>query len=325
MRSGSSTHHPLERRGTDIDDAVALYEQVYSSENIHIDRATAGFRYRYRSVGDENVSLATSAVDARRCGTIVPGRDYILAWAMGPGITLDTDSDSPIEMLPGTPVMYPVGRPFEFEALPTTQHLLRFNGAFLEGIEAAGTGDEHRALHFGGTPPAESLRTLRDVLGRTASTLLDVAAPAALRRRAGVVVAEAVIAAFRPVPAASPGRTGSRATRRAQEWIVEHAGEPISISDVAAATGTGARTLQAAFQRHVGMSPMEFLRSIRLHRVRSDLLQPDRSWSVSQRAAVWGFTHMGRFSAYYASQFGELPSAALARGKAIRSASRIGA
>ncbi|WP_066520250.1 helix-turn-helix domain-containing protein [Curtobacterium ammoniigenes] len=321
MPADITPHAPIDRRGIDIDDAVALYEAIYTSDNIHIDRAAPDFEYRYRAVGDQDVALATSAVRARRWGTIDPGTEYILAWATGPGITLDTASSDPIQMRAGVPMMYPTGRAFEFEALPTTQHLLRFGGEFLEGVESARTGDAPTRLQFTGSPEPEALAILRGAISESAGALLDPLTPLPVRRRANLRVAEAVIEAFRPIPVVDQRRGGSQTTRRAQEWMVAHASEPITISDVAAATGTGARTLQAAFQRHVGMSPMEFLRTVRLHRVRAELLRPERSWNVSDRAIAWGFTHMGRFSAYYASQFGELPSATLAQGRAIRSAS----
>ncbi len=47
-----------------------------------------------------------------------------------PGIVLDIDTRDAIAMPPNVPVMYPSGRPFEFNAAPGTQHMIRFDGTY---------------------------------------------------------------------------------------------------------------------------------------------------------------------------------------------------
>ncbi|MBF4161417.1 AraC family transcriptional regulator [Nocardioides acrostichi] len=85
------------------------------------------------------------------------------------------------------------------------------------------------------------------------------------------------------------------------------------LADFAAETGVSARTLQAAFQRELGMPPLERLRRIRLERARADLLAADGSTSsVTDIAARWGFFHLGRFAASYRDAYQELPSQTLA-------------
>lgn len=78
------------------------------------------------------------------------------------------------------------------------------------------------------------------------------------------------------------------------------------------------RNLQASFQRHLGISPLAFLRQTRLHRVRARLLAADPAMStVAQIASAFGFNYLGRFSAYYAEQFGEYPSDTMRRRRLI--------
>ncbi len=76
----------VDRRGTNVDEAVAFYEDVYASQDIHIGKPTAdGFTWRYRAVGDDDeLTLGTSAVDANRWGTIGQHGTYILAWTTTP-------------------------------------------------------------------------------------------------------------------------------------------------------------------------------------------------------------------------------------------------
>ncbi|WP_269744634.1 helix-turn-helix domain-containing protein [Rhodococcus sp. AW25M09] len=77
--------------------------------------------------------------------------------------------------------------------------------------------------------------------------------------------------------------------------------------------GVGPRTLQAAFQRERGTTPLEELRRARLARAHADLLDatPDGT-SVTEVATRWGFFHLGRFSQFYRSEFGLSPSQTLA-------------
>jgi transcriptional regulator GlxA family with amidase domain len=57
------------------------------------------------------------------------------------------------------------------------------------------------------------------------------------------------------------------------------------------------------------MSPTDYLRNVRLNRVREELLA-ERSFdsSIADIAFTWGFTHLGRFAKIYHERFGELPS-----------------
>ncbi len=53
---------------------------------------------------------------------------------------------------------------------------------------------------------------------------------------------------------------------------------------------------------------MALLRRERLTMARDELRRPMASTTVTQVALHWGFDHLGRFSRYYAREFGELPS-----------------
>lgn len=94
--------------------------------------------------------------------------------------------------------------------------------------------------------------------------------------------------------------------------LVERAPEsPYTVVDLARVAGVSARSLQAAFHRHMGVSPMAYLRQVRLERAHEDLkLGRGR---VSEVAYHWGFTNLGRFATLYQERFGELPSTTIAR------------
>jgi AraC-like DNA-binding protein len=99
--------------------------------------------------------------------------------------------------------------------------------------------------------------------------------------------------------------------RAVEEFIFANAGQPISLGNLAVIGGVSARSLQFTFRRHRGCSPMEFLRRIRLERIRDELLHPTHDTTVTSAAMRWGFLHLGRFAGEYRARFNESPSATL--------------
>jgi transcriptional regulator GlxA family with amidase domain len=83
---------------------------------------------------------------------------------------------------------------------------------------------------------------------------------------------------------------------------------PVTTTDVAEHVGLSVRGLQQAFQRQVGTAPNAMLRGIRLDRVHEELRRASAGdLTVASVALRWGFAHLGRFSAAYASRFGQYP------------------
>jgi AraC-like DNA-binding protein len=97
--------------------------------------------------------------------------------------------------------------------------------------------------------------------------------------------------------------------KRVEEFIHAHAAEPLTIENLAERAGVSARTLFAGFQRYRDISPMDYVRQVRLEHVRKELLGNPTPVSVTDIALKWGFNHLGRFSIDYKRRFGESPSA----------------
>lgn len=101
----------------------------------------------------------------------------------------------------------------------------------------------------------------------------------------------------------------SAAPRHAVDRVVEEIErEPdrgYSLTDLARSAGMSARALQYAFQERFEISPMQFLRQVRLDRAHVDLVQG--TGTVAEVAAYWGFTNPGRFARAYRDRFGESP------------------
>ena len=89
-------------------------------------------------------------------------------------------------------------------------------------------------------------------------------------------------------------------------------GRPITVHDLARSAGVSVRALQEGFHQHTGMSPMTYLRRVRLTRAHDDLRRLDgHAWTVTEIARRWGFVHMGRFADAYRAQYGDQPSRTL--------------
>jgi AraC-like DNA-binding protein len=113
----------------------------------------------------------------------------------------------------------------------------------------------------------------------------------------------------------SHGRAPPRSAILAAEYIEAHADRAITLEGLSRAAGVSGRALQQSFQHHYGLSPMEFLRQVRLMKVREELERTDPATGITVTgiALKWGFSHLGRFSGAYRRHFGEPPSATLRR------------
>ncbi len=100
---------------------------------------------------------------------------------------------------------------------------------------------------------------------------------------------------------------GSAATRRARDYLREHASELVEISQLAESLGVSMRSLQESFRRQFGVSPREYLFDCRLENARKLLLASD-SASVTSVALNSGFNDLSQFAAKYQGRYGELPS-----------------
>lgn len=97
-----------------------------------------------------------------------------------------------------------------------------------------------------------------------------------------------------------------RTVNRVLELIESDPARPFNLGDLAEHAGVSARRLQQSFGEHVGMTPMEYLRTARLRRAHHDLLNTDDP--IGLLAARWGFTNTGRFASAYRAQYGRFPS-----------------
>lgn len=105
-----------------------------------------------------------------------------------------------------------------------------------------------------------------------------------------------------------------RALRRALE-LLEEEGEPFpTIPELCRWAGVGQRTLEYAFRDELGVTPVRYLKLLRLNRANRLLrgASPSKG-AVTSVAFACGFTELGRFAVDYRRHFGESPSQTLQR------------
>lgn len=130
------------------------------------------------------------------------------------------------------------------------------------------------------------------------------------RRMMGLALTEAVLQCSRTgqTPRSSLAAVNKRRiVAKARACMQQQPDAVLAVPDLCKAVGTSRRALQYAFEDVLQVSPVTYLRLMRLNRARADLQQPDAS-AVGDVAARWGFWHLSRFAAEYKALFGELPS-----------------
>jgi AraC-like DNA-binding protein len=117
-----------------------------------------------------------------------------------------------------------------------------------------------------------------------------------------------------------PGRSpGPGSVRRSIDAIQAHPEIPFTARTLADIAGVSVRSLQEGFRRHVGTTPLAYLRDVRLERAHEDLLRADpRTATVAEIAQRWGFVHQSRFAAAYRARYHASPSKVLRSSVAVQ-------
>lgn len=95
---------------------------------------------------------------------------------------------------------------------------------------------------------------------------------------------------------------------RARAYIHDHLSEPLSIDEIATAAYASRRTLFRAFADILDDTPQNYVRRLRLHRIRHDLAsEAEKACTIALIAVQWGISDLGRMSGWYRELFGERP------------------
>ena len=108
----------------------------------------------------------------------------------------------------------------------------------------------------------------------------------------------------------------SHLVKQADGYMRSHLDHPLTLTDLCQALGTSSRALCYGFQEIFGMSPMSYLKTLRLQRAYQVLKAAQSNQTiVTDTATQFGFYHLGYFAQDYKQMFGELPSETLKRNR----------
>lgn len=283
-------------------DAIA---RTHLNHNVSVDPAGAEFVFAERVRGSRLLSLETAACSGVVSGTVEPDSAMVLVWLKSGSGTIDGKA-------------VPIGRPVLYRNEPQAvrfesfqQDVIRIDRATIEHVAAERGGWQPGPVEFhphhvpeGPTLAAWWLmiRTIAaDVLGGPDEVSEERERQLTRFAAGGLLTAIPHWPVGQNAPAAASTRFA-----RAEAFLLEHAREPITVTDIAAAAGLSVRGVQAAFNRYHGITPLGYLRHIRLLLAR-ERLESDEDVSVGEVARWAGFAHLGRFAGAYRDEFGELP------------------
>ncbi|WIB77977.1 AraC family transcriptional regulator [Curtobacterium sp. MCPF17_002] len=317
---GVEDHAPgvrIEAAGSSPEAAVVNLAGLYAGRHWAARTTERRFSYRHTALGDGDLTLRRSRIDGFIRGSIPPSDEYIVQWlTAGRGIP-DVAQDR-VPMAGDVPMLFPTAREFVFEYEDYDQRIVHMSRRLVHEV-----ADE--LFHTGDVPDLglDHLRTLdagavtrwRNGLALLSHELQAGGVDTLLWHNLTRASAAAFLRMYPPTVSTLPPAVllpGRDRLRAAVEYIHEHAAEPMGVSVIARAAGLSVRGVQETFQRNLGQTPMRYLQTVRLDRVRRELQQlnptADAVGSVARR---WGFAHVGRFSAAYKTAFGEYPHTTL--------------
>jgi AraC-like DNA-binding protein len=268
--------------------------------------------FEYVSGGDDDVRLRRIGTNGPQSGTIGPRPDHVLFWLSDGHAVVTADTGDRWEIGPGRPVMLSAPVAYAFATDASRMTLLHLSPAFLGAVAARGEDDGAAEPWEFVQPDASDIRIepLRTLLREVTAQVLDPALPDIDRRAVNRRIAKVVLSTFTRSRADVENRL-----RRAVRFVHEHAAHDIALGDVAGAAGLSERGVQDLFRRSLDVTPMRYLREVRLDRVHLELLaRPGRGVvTVRDVALRWQFAHLGRFAAAYRARFGESPHETLGR------------
>lgn len=308
----------METRRAGVDHHGQTLTSRYRSRVTETEGA-AGTPFEYRTGGDDDVSVHRIGTNGPQTGTIGPRPAHVLFWLSDGHAVVTADTGDRWEVGPGRPVMLSAPVAYAFDTDATRMTLLHLTPAFLDAVAARTSDDGAAGEPWEFVQPEASdirLEPLRALLREVTAQILDPDLPQADRQGVNRRVAKVVLSTFTRSRADVENRL-----RRAVRFVHDQAADDITVGDIAVAAGLSERGIQDLFRRTLDVTPMRYLREVRLDRVHLDLqARPARGVVTVQDAARrWQFMHLGRFAASYRDRFGESPHETVDRAGSGRS------
>jgi len=104
----------------------------------------------------------------------------------------------------------------------------------------------------------------------------------------------------------------NKIVQQCMDYVLAHLDDPdLNVNTLGAAIGLGRNRLQKEIKTATSLTPVEFIRSIRLHEAFKLIQDGNRQYNVSEVAYMTGFSNLSYFSRSFKAQFGYAPSEAV--------------
>jgi AraC-like DNA-binding protein len=299
----------------DPDEAYDFLIRASASYRPQMDRANKNFLLRLTRTSGGSFWIDTLRNTARMRYVVAP-LGYLLIYRVVSG-RYERESE---RMAPGAVgVIADPGDAYSASESDLSMQLAGIPLPILAQVAARDPEDDGGSVRFTSLLPVSAAAVLQwESAVKYAGTVLnnpEAAASPLLRGTTARTLAAAALTAFPnttwddDAAAREHTKPAPSAVRLAVAYIEAHAGEDLSLLDIARAASITPRALQYAFRRTLGTTPLGYVRRVRLDRAHIDLLNadPTRGDTVTSIAMRWGFLHQGNFAAAYRDAYGITP------------------
>jgi AraC-like DNA-binding protein len=310
----------------DPEHAHAFLRGIYGRHTLRLSGAEEppGFHLEYDGVSTSRFAVERISHGAGMEGLFAPAEAVVVTHVLDGDLRITSRRDE-LQAGPGDVLACGPGAGLLVTSSGLDVEIVRLTPTAVARTTAELTGFDAPSVPFDLSRPVSAARAAlwratvvhlrRDVLGDDELMASPLSRTTVLRSLVAVLVEtfpNPALDALADAGHHERGHVTPRTVRRAVDFIEEHAGEDIGLSDIAAASGIGARGLQLAFRRHTDATPLEYLRRVRLQRAHRDLQNAEPAGAtVGAIAHRWGFPHHGNFSALYLRTYGRSPSMTL--------------
>jgi AraC-like DNA-binding protein len=303
---------------TDPGAAHGWLQAIYADFQPEEFNNTRDFRFRgwHTQLGRTSVSRLQYSMSADN--NVAPS-DVLLIVEPSDGAMKVSLGRSEEVVVPGTPVLLPPHQAVSALWADADAGCVCLQAADVERVAVETTGMETVALRFTGLRPMspDLARHWNHAVSHLVGAVLRnpvIADNPLIAGQLTQLLAEAALETFPSTTLASHPRIPSdhaapAVVRRAIDFIDANADREVTLSEIAAASGIGARGLQEAFLRHQDTTPIAYARRARMDRAHRELEagNPAAPDEVRAVAARWGFADPDRFVTTYEETYGHPP------------------
>ena len=274
---------------------------------------TAGVQLRYRPLDAVHICQLRFTTAVRLSG-LTPADTYLLQLVVAGSCRQQDAADAPA-LAEGDLVITNPQEPVDLACSADCELLLVTIPASLfdEVCHEHGWVNGRRKTSFAGVPlHCGELPNLCNLLTLLCQEAEDGTAPPQMLQHYSRTLACKLLTRFDSNVSTDKNDQQSDCYRRLVDYIEQNIKDEISVEALARHANISLRSLYLLFEKHANSTPRNFIRQKKLERVYATLMDPARNIiNVTAVALDYGFTHLGRFSEFYRSTYGVLPSAAL--------------